>query len=82
MAAGLSLVIRRAWGRYRLHRLEANIQPKNHRFIALVKRLGFAWKGYRRGISRSPAAGAISERWALTVEVKKDFASARERGIG
>ena len=39
MREGLALTLRLAFGKLRLHRLEANIQPRNARSIALVKSL-------------------------------------------
>ncbi len=41
MHAGVSAMIRLAFHDYRLHRLEANIQPENAPSIALMRGLGF-----------------------------------------
>ena len=68
MAAGLRLVIGRAFGRYRLHRLEANIQPQNRRSIALVKRLGFRLEGLSPRYLKILGRWRAHERWAITVE--------------
>ena len=57
MREGLVAVIRHAFRRLKLHRLEANIQPSNERSIALVRGLGFKREGY------SPRYLKVSGRW-------------------
>jgi [ribosomal protein S5]-alanine N-acetyltransferase len=57
MTEGLPLVLRDAFHRIGLHRLEANIQPGNVRSIALVERVGFRREGY------SPRYLKIAGRW-------------------
>lgn len=67
-SAGVRLVLRRAFGALRLHRVEANIMPENVASLALVRRVGFREEG------RSPKylqiAGDYRDhtRWAMTVE--------------
>lgn len=68
MRAGLTAVIRLAFRQYRLHRLEANIQPDNTRSIALVRGLGFALEGYSPRYLKIAGRWRDHERWALTVE--------------
>jgi ribosomal-protein-alanine N-acetyltransferase len=57
MSAGLSLVLDRAFGELALHRLEANIQPRNLRSIELVRNAGFRHEGL------SPRYLKIAGRW-------------------
>jgi ribosomal-protein-alanine N-acetyltransferase len=77
MTAGLRLVLRDAFGRVGLHRVEANVQPDNAPSIALVERLGFRREGY------SPRYLKIGGRWRDHVRyaiLAEEFAAAeRER---
>jgi len=68
LRAGLAQVIRRAFREHKLHRLEANVQPDNHRSIALVRGLGFAREGYSPRYLKIAGRWRDHERWALTVE--------------
>lgn len=68
MHAGLRLVIARAFGELRLHRLEANIQPENVASIALVKRLGFSCEGFSPRYLKLGGRWRDHERWALLRE--------------
>jgi ribosomal-protein-alanine N-acetyltransferase len=68
MKRGLELVVKRAFTRHSLHRLEANIQPNNERSRALVQRLGFRPEGIARGLLKVGGRWRDHERWALTVE--------------
>jgi ribosomal-protein-alanine N-acetyltransferase len=51
-----------------LHRLEANIQPENHRSLELVRRLGFQKDGFSRRYLRIGGAWRDHERWALLAD--------------
>lgn len=57
MREGIELVLRRAFGRLRLHRVEASIQPDNAASIALVRGSGFREEGF------SPRLVHIAGRW-------------------
>ena len=69
MRAGLTKVIGLSFGKYRLHRLEANIQPGNARSIELVRGLGFRREGYSPKYLKIGARWRDHERWAITAEL-------------
>ena len=65
MREGLDLVKEYAFRNLGLHRLEANIQPENHRSIALVKRCGFQREGLSPAFLYIAGAWRDHERWTL-----------------
>jgi ribosomal-protein-alanine N-acetyltransferase len=69
MAEGLGLVLRYAFERLRLHRLEAQIQPGNHASVGLVRRLGFRHEGYSPELLFIDGAWRDHERWAITSDM-------------
>ncbi len=75
MEEGLLQVVRIAFRRLKLHRLEANIQPGNRKSISLVKRCGFVREGFSRRYLRIGGRWRDHERWAILAE---DFAA---RGV-
>jgi ribosomal-protein-alanine N-acetyltransferase len=77
MSAGLELVLGRAFGELELHRLEANIQPKNRRSIELVRRAGFRCEGLSPRYLKIAGRWRDHERWAITVEDRKPARRAR-----
>jgi [ribosomal protein S5]-alanine N-acetyltransferase len=72
MTEGLTLVLRRAFGTLRLHRLEANIQPHNKSSLALFRRLGFRREGYSPRYLKIGVRWRDHERWALLVDEWRD----------
>jgi ribosomal-protein-alanine N-acetyltransferase len=66
MSEGLDLVLRYAFERLRLHRLEAQIQPGNHVSLKLVRRNGFRKEGYSPDLLFIDGAWRDHERWAIT----------------
>jgi [ribosomal protein S5]-alanine N-acetyltransferase len=71
MSAGIELVVQQAFGELGLHRLEANIQPKNLRSIALVRRAGFRCEGLSPRYLKIAGRWRDHERWAITEEDRK-----------
>lgn len=51
-----------------LHRVEANIMPRNRASIGLVKSLGFRYEGTAQRYLRIAGSWEDHERWAITVE--------------
>jgi ribosomal-protein-alanine N-acetyltransferase len=68
MRAALQGVIAQCFGRHRLHRLEANIQPGNARSIRLIKGLGFRKEGFSERYLKIGGRWRDHERWAITRE--------------
>ena len=68
MREGLQAVVRHAFGRLKLHRLEANIQPSNAPSIALVRACGFALEGYSPRYLKIGGRWRDHERWAVLAD--------------
>jgi ribosomal-protein-alanine N-acetyltransferase len=68
MSEGLRLVLRHAFGALGLHRLEANIQPKNRASIRPVRRAGFRREGFSPRYLKVRGRWRDHERWAITAE--------------
>ena len=68
MSEGLRLVLRNAFSKLGLHRLEANIQPANRASVRLVRRAGFRREGFSARYLKVLGRWRDHERWAVTVE--------------
>lgn len=68
MREGLQLVIAHAFRTMKLHRIEANIQPKNVRSIALVAASGFVREGLSERYLKIAGRWRDHERWAMNAE--------------
>jgi ribosomal-protein-alanine N-acetyltransferase len=68
MHQGMLLALKQAFGKCKLHRLEANIQPGNCASIALVQKCGFVREGLSRRFLRVGGRWRDHERWALLAE--------------
>jgi ribosomal-protein-alanine N-acetyltransferase len=64
----LQLVLRFAFRKLRLHRVEASIQPRNKPSRALVKRAGFECEGLSRRLVKIGGRWRDHERWAILAE--------------
>jgi len=77
MSEGLELALGVAFRKLRLHRVEVNVQPTNHRSLALVRRAGFDREGYSRRYVRIGGRWCDHVRFALLVEDWRARASAQ-----
>jgi [ribosomal protein S5]-alanine N-acetyltransferase len=68
MREALFEVIGICFGELGLHRLEANIQPRNERSIALVRSLGFRFEGLSLRYLKIAGRWRDHQRWALLAE--------------
>jgi ribosomal-protein-alanine N-acetyltransferase len=68
MHEGMLLVLKYAFGKLKLHRVEANIQPGNRASIALVRKCGFVREGFSRRMLKIQGRWRDHQRWALSVE--------------
>jgi [ribosomal protein S5]-alanine N-acetyltransferase len=78
MREALTLVLRHAFTRLGLHRLEANIQPGNTASIALVRGAGFRREGFSPRYLKVAGRWRDHERWALLAE---EWRALRRRSV-
>jgi ribosomal-protein-alanine N-acetyltransferase len=74
LTEGLGLVLRHAFRRLGLHRLEANIQPANTPSRRLARRLGFRKEGFSPRYLKVGGRWRDHERWAI---VREDWSPRR-----
>lgn len=80
MYEGLSLLVEFACKTLGLHRLEANIQPDNHRSQQLVQRVGFVEEGLSRDFLFIAGAWRDHIRWCY-IDERKTLRATRNRLI-
>lgn len=68
MRAGLQLALRHAFRDLKLHRLEANIQPRNVASRSLVQQAGFRLEGFSPRYLKIGGRWRDHERWAILAE--------------
>lgn len=71
MLAGLRAMVRHAFGRLGLHRLEANIQPGNAASLALARACGFQREGFSPRYLKIAGRWRDHERWALLADTPR-----------
>ena len=68
MYAGLRKAIEYAFRHLKLHRLEANVQPKNDRSVSLIRSLGFRSEGFSPKYLKISGRWQDHERWAILAD--------------
>ena len=68
MTEGVGLVLRRAFESLALHRVEANVMPRNRASKALAARCGFRFEGYSPNYLQIAGRWEGHDRYAMTAE--------------
>ena len=68
MGEALRLLLSNRFDEFKLHRVEANVQPENAASIRLLRRLGFAREGFSRRYLKIGGRWRDHERWAILAE--------------
>jgi ribosomal-protein-alanine N-acetyltransferase len=68
MREGMLLVLKHAFQKLKVHRLEANIQPGNRASIRLARSCGFVREGFSRRYLKVCGRWQDHERWAICSE--------------
>ena len=71
MRKGLLAVVRNAFTKLKLHRLEANIQPGNIASIRLIRKCGFTKEGFSPKYLKIGGRWRDHERWALVRDARR-----------
>jgi ribosomal-protein-alanine N-acetyltransferase len=64
----IRLILDYAFGKLKLHRAEANVQPKNLASIAVLRKNGFTKEGFSRRYLKIDKKWRDHERWAIIAE--------------
>lgn len=70
MTEAVALVLKHAFTKLKLHRVEANVQPHNAPSINVLKRCGFTREGFSRKYLKISGKWRDHERWAI---IKEDW---------
>lgn len=68
MTEAINLILKFAFNKLKLHRIEANIQPHNKASIEVVKRCGFLREGFSPKYLKVSGKWRDHERWAIIKE--------------
>ncbi len=70
MTEAVELILKHAFTNLKLHRIEANVQPRNTPSINVLKRCGFTKEGFSHNYLKISGRWRDHERWAI---IKKDW---------